>query len=308
MALSDAQYKAQVSLLILACLLSVFGSAVVMRYTYKNIRTSVGQRLLFLLSVSDTLVSLTFVLQPFLLNADKPVDTALWAIGNQFTCRVTGSLSLIFPFWVALASMSLALYYVTTVKYRWRDEHFTKRVEIYVCALALICPIPLIILALTTNSLNNTEIMPTCYLYSSPPGCGWKPDVECEQSFDHAPHFIFSVELVSVTVAAMVGVVSNIVLARHVRKQFNQMRGRQVGSHRQTLVGALRSRRTLIWTQATLYCISYVNMFCWKLCVFLMVMLIWYPEESSGSRAVYPVQVCFSFLGPLQVREERKCN
>ena len=99
MVLTSTQYRVLATLQIMSGSLSAWGSSVVIGYNYKCFWKSVGQRLLLVVSMADAMFSLQVTAQPFLVNKDTVIDTALWAVGNDTSCRFVGALSILVPSW-----------------------------------------------------------------------------------------------------------------------------------------------------------------------------------------------------------------
>ena len=129
------------------------------------------RRLIFGLSVSDAIASLSTVFQPLML------PPGIMGYGNQGTCN-----AIAFPFHLGYAAapfytMSLCVYYIQVIRYKRSDRDFAKRIEPWLHGISIGYPLLGSIVNLAAGNFNSSGIR--CWILSQPLNCANNPDVEC---------------------------------------------------------------------------------------------------------------------------------
>uniref|UniRef100_A0A7S4T4Q0 G-protein coupled receptors family 1 profile domain-containing protein n=1 Tax=Ditylum brightwellii TaxID=49249 RepID=A0A7S4T4Q0_9STRA len=142
----------------------------------KKKRSHVGQRLLLGMAITDAITSLTYILG----TAPHPVEYG--GSGNQATCNAQGFFGQFVPS-TAIYNACLALYYLGTIKYGFRDssqqiQRLEKFCHYFATAFAIVTGAVCIALDLFRPAFVH------CWIYEAPIGCSKDPTVEC----DNDPH------------------------------------------------------------------------------------------------------------------------
>lgn len=111
------------------------------------------RRLIFAISVSDMMQSLSIVLGPFL--NDSSVPQALWAVGDKHSCRFTGLLFCLGGTVAPLYSCCLSIYYYCKLYKKMANDAFAFRVERWMHIIIIAPLITMNIVALAKNLFNS---------------------------------------------------------------------------------------------------------------------------------------------------------
>lgn len=84
-------------------------------------------RIIFGLSVTDTVQSLGLILSPFAAPSDTP--GAFWAVGTQKTCDYVGWFIVLCGLGVPFYVLFLTFYFLMRVKYKIQPKQFAQRME-----------------------------------------------------------------------------------------------------------------------------------------------------------------------------------
>ena len=84
-------------------------------------------RIIFGLSVADTVQSLGFILSPFAAPSDTP--GAFWAVGTTKTCDFVGWFIILCGLGVPFYVLFLTFYFLMRVKYKVHPKQFAQRME-----------------------------------------------------------------------------------------------------------------------------------------------------------------------------------
>ena len=141
-------------------------------------------RIIFGLSISDMILSLSFLTGPFAI--DKSVPQARLAIGNRLTCKLNGLMFGIGSLNGPLYTLLLCYYCLSMIKNKEiTNSSFGQKFE-WKCHLAIIGlnVIPPIILAFTTEALNSGVDGTFCTISASPTGCRQNPEIygDCDEN------------------------------------------------------------------------------------------------------------------------------
>jgi len=170
--LSDAQEKIITLLPIIPALLSIFGSASILRLIHADGKHSPYRRILWAMSWCDILSSLVLACQAWLV----PRETSqwVWAVGTQATCTGLGTL-LQFSFAQFWYAGMLSFYFLFVIRYGWREERFARRVEPAMHVLAIGVPVITGIAGAVIGIFNEMEVGPGCWIADYPQNCGTSP-------------------------------------------------------------------------------------------------------------------------------------
>jgi len=139
-------------------------------------RKHIQQRLLFGMALTDIISSITYIwgVAAFPVEMEKDLGLVQGAYGNTATCDIQGFFGQFVPS-TAFYNGFLALYYLATIKYKWKDVSL-KKMENIAHAVALIFPIVTGALCIHFEVFNPAYIH--CWIYEYPYGC-LHSDVEC---------------------------------------------------------------------------------------------------------------------------------
>ena len=168
--------------------LSVLGSATLIRLILRRRSQKAPQPPLFscyekivlLLSTGDLIVSCIHLCMSFAV--PQGTEGAFWAVGNTTSCSLFGFASFFGSQWVAGCNCFLAIYFLMSVRYGWKDQRdFTPRKQ--ALGFFSLCGIPTItsILAVTETALNFSSNGYICFIGDYPDGCVYNPELDCQR-------------------------------------------------------------------------------------------------------------------------------
>lgn len=135
------------------------------------------RRIIFGLSISDVIQSLSMILAPFSL--PREVDVMNWSTGNQFTCDLQGfSLHVGFA-GVPMYVLSLSVYFLCAVKYNLNDKAFARKIEPYLHGTSILWTVIGGIACWATSVFNVMGAGNVCWYTPFPANCITNDDVEC---------------------------------------------------------------------------------------------------------------------------------
>ena len=142
------------------------------------------RRLIFAISISDMMQSISLAVGPFLNN--KLESQAFWAIGNQHTCSMDGLVFALGNTATPMYSCFLTIYYYCKLYKKMYNQRFARNVELWINVSILTFLLVTNIYALGTNSFNSSTEGQFCLYAVTPAGCRQQPDLfgECENSPD----------------------------------------------------------------------------------------------------------------------------
>ena len=173
-----------------SCLLSIVGSSLVIWISYRRTKFSkLYNRLVSLLSVCDIMLSVSLLLQPFMIKYQEDnmsaigmkqlkdvfgidTNTSKLVGGTTQTCTVVGFFGIHTDMAVSFANCFLSWYFVLRVCYGWQDRQIVaKNLELPVVLITLLGPLIIGIPGLATTSYNYNQLSKICWLDAYPTGC-----------------------------------------------------------------------------------------------------------------------------------------
>ena len=185
------------------------------------------QRIVFGLSCSDIIQSLSIIIGPF----TSPKGTALapWSRGNNTTCAISGFLATNAFNFVPMYTCCLCIYYVCKLRRRMSDDTLSKRVE-WILHLGIV----LINLPLTTSALALDTYHPSpvgfCYYAEYPTGCrnpGNEFFGQCTKG-KHRDFFAFFGGMVLPSISFLGIVVCSLLLSQHAVAKTREFRAKSL--------------------------------------------------------------------------------
>jgi hypothetical protein len=171
---SDAQLIAMVLCPKFTAIASVVGSSLIIRDVIllrkknRSDGSSTRHRLLAGMSVCDIISSSAWFLTSWPVPENMP--KGVWNVGNEKTCAAQG-------FFIQLAigtviyNACLALYYLLVIRYWWKDDYITKRVEPWMHFVAVGFPLSTSVAGLALDLFNPLGGTANCFIASYPPFC-----------------------------------------------------------------------------------------------------------------------------------------
>ena len=129
------------------------------------------RRLIFGVSVSDAISSISNVFQPLML------PDGVMSYGNQGTCEAVAFSFHFGTFASPLYTLALCIYYLQVIRYNTSDRDFAKRIEPWLHFLAIAFPLLGCIVNLAVGNFNSNGII--CWINPEPYNCVDSPDVDC---------------------------------------------------------------------------------------------------------------------------------
>jgi len=167
--LSDAQEIILALLPIIPSILSIFGSASILRILLQDGKHSPYRRMLFAMSCCDILSSLTLACQVWLV--PRETSQTIWALGNDVTCTTLGTLMKLSFANILYAGM-LSHYFLLIIRYRWREERFARKVEPFMHFICLSYPLVTAVAGAAIGVYLEMELGPGCWVTNYPSNCG----------------------------------------------------------------------------------------------------------------------------------------
>lgn len=132
-------------------------------------------RLVLALSVSDVISSLGMLTGPFM--APTGVDQAKWAIGNNATCKVTGSFVTFGSGCTPLYVCALCFYCMCKIRKHMSDSEFATKIEFKLHAVIILFNLCMVIAAQIKESIALSLVGSMCLFASTPTGCRQNPEL-----------------------------------------------------------------------------------------------------------------------------------
>mmetsp|Transcript_13916 Transcript_13916/g.33643 ORF Transcript_13916/g.33643 Transcript_13916/m.33643 type:complete len:496 (+) Transcript_13916:51-1538(+) len=108
-----------------SCILSVIGSAFIIRNIREEGKRTPYRSIMLWTSICDIIASAGIFLQPFLPPANRP-DTYVWAFGNDASCNALGFVTQ-FAFSAHMYAGLLSYYFLMTVRHGVKQHEFAKK-------------------------------------------------------------------------------------------------------------------------------------------------------------------------------------
>jgi len=288
--LSPAQHGVLYSVGEISCLLSLAGSLCVIHLARHNLH-DIYNRLLLGMSIGDLIVSMTMLLQPFLVPG--PLPDGAWAGGTTETCSALG-FGMRFPLAVSLYNSFLSCYFLRRVS-RQKKRGVSVIVEGFGHVMAFLIPTVFGIVGLSTQSFNYFALMNVCKFATYPDGCLDQDEVECLRGGEITKKLDTSY-IAALFASTLCSIVCTAMVYFRVRKQIR-------GSIRRSFRGLDDERKTemikMVATQALFYTGAYVNGTLWPV-VTKIVLEATNSQGKSGEPALFFVVLAAALFFPLQ--------
>mmetsp|Transcript_12946 Transcript_12946/g.15810 ORF Transcript_12946/g.15810 Transcript_12946/m.15810 type:complete len:519 (+) Transcript_12946:243-1799(+) len=144
--------------------------------------TSPFRRIIFGVSVSDILQSLSLIVGPFAVPAETPV--AVWAVGNSISCKMDGFFYCFAAGTTPMYMFGLCVYTYFKINRNMSDRAFAYKVERVMHILIILLSSGFVALGLVTKAINSTVIGSFCTYAAFPTACRQIPSLECDQTID----------------------------------------------------------------------------------------------------------------------------
>lgn len=175
--LTYPQYVVSVLLLILSSLISLTGSAIIIKCVSGDL-TKVHHRTLLLLSMGDIVLSVNNVVHPFMLPEGMPGGRP-WASGNTQTCTAAGFVFTTSIGWTFSMSAFLSINFLFQVRYQWSESIIKRFLAPFAYGFGAFTSLASCMPGLFTESYNPTYLIGFCFLREWPNNCH-EPESEVE--------------------------------------------------------------------------------------------------------------------------------
>ena len=276
--------------------LSILGSVYITQHILRSPkrRSLCYHRILLGMSIMDIISSSRNFMSTWIL----PKETGAWgAVGTVGTCTAGGFFGQGASISSALYNGSLALFYLLTVKYSWKDDAFGaygggkfSKIEPFLHAVPLgfgwataIAGLPLLLY---------NPIGWTCWIAEVPRGCDRNPDVPCERgdnSYIYRWAF-FHAELWATFIAV---IVMMLVMYKSVHDKEKNTRRFSVRQSTTSGGGGGSSQASRVAMQALLYVLAYSI-------TWIFPMVTWLTQLTQG-KTYTVILILQAFFVPLQV-------
>lgn len=312
-------------LYIMSCLFSMAGSGCIIVMCWRKM-DQILQRLLLGLSIADFLLSCSLLASPFSVPSGLVLSVAR---GSFQSCAATGFFVVVFQLVTACYNCYISIYYLAIVRYNWKENvsHTVTKVtiskwEALVHCVAVALPVALGIVAITTESLNPTKLLPVCHIEYYPWGCGRHEKEDeysqavalCERSDHVTAYAVGTSGNLYLALLTVVSLSCTIVLFFTVRKKLRQSLrfSHQSGSPNEdidNLRGSTNNeqhpfveRIKRVRVQSTLYALTYLHTILWPIILVVMSMNMTTMEvqENRSEPKLLIVQFLAAMFFPLQ--------
>ena len=169
--------------------------------------TSPYRRIIFGLSVSDILQSLSIIAGPFAIPSSSPLG--LWAVGNYHTCQVDGFL---FGFTAGSTPMymfGLCLYTALKIRRNMTNEMFTRKIEKVLHFSIILLSLSIVVFGLKTKTINSGIVGNLCTFAAVPTGCRQRPDLfgECDQAITRYVPILVMISTIVIPFSSLFGII-----------------------------------------------------------------------------------------------------
>ncbi|CAB9502487.1 expressed unknown protein [Seminavis robusta] len=332
--LEDARYIPVLLIGSLSSLLSLLGSSCIMYMAYQEARTKLMQRLLFCLSLSDWISSMSLLVMPYLIPSFLGLAGA---VGSFASCAGVGFFMLVASKMGCCYNAYLSMYYYLVVVRNWREADFSRRphLELAGHVVAVVVTLAIEVAAVATQSINPTPVINNVCIYATWPwGCIDSPEVECTRSSDSTFKLLVTVSGPIYFLFSMAGFITAALVFAKVRstlQKSSQYRFENRTSQTTTAVrtsnGAVSSTTTTsdpnnkriqeVGMQAVLYTLAYFQSFFWPLMTVILSQTfkdseMIHKKLEPGFYAFtilffvfYPIQGFFNFFVYTRVKVKR---
>ena len=301
---TEAQTNAQTILQIVTSVPSLLGSLYIIYHILrsKKRRSKVFSRLMLAMSSMDFI----FAVQGVLSSVPCPRELPIFlASGNWVTCEISGFLGQAGKLSSILYNGGLALYFLVTIRYGWKEDFTRRRIELPIHMFCQGAGWGTAILALVKDYFNPTRI--GCRIISYPPGCELF-GFPCTRGENSAAYqlalFLYpAMAMFLWMVISMAMIYTSI--AKTERKMEERKEGqtwRQPAVHVQqqqqqqpnTTLSKKASMRRDFATQAALYCSAFI--FCWLFSIVAASIVAY----DSTPEYFFPISILSSTMSSLQ--------
>ena len=284
--LTDTHEKILTLLPIVPCFLSVMGSGSILHFILRDKKHSPFRRILFAMSACDILSSIVWACQAWLV--PKETSQWVWAVGNDATCTVMGTLQQ-FSFSNYWYAGMLSYYFLMIVRFGWR-ERFAKQVEPMVHFLSIGYPLVTAIAGAIMGIYHELDVGPGCWINKYPENCGNRPWESGEQCL--SPLYAYMFAAIPVILMILSCMINHMVIYCYVRKT-------NLRTSTTNLRGSAASRRQsrAVATQGFLYVSAFLVCYIWPIVVRALEA---YVLSESHQHTIFPLLCLQSFLMPAQ--------
>ena len=147
-----------------------------------SLMSSPYHRVIFGLSISDILQSFAMLSGPLAAPADVP--QALWAAGNNLTCKTNSVMFTIGSTSTPMYTFFLCYFRLCKVKKNMTDDAFSRKIEWKLHKFIIAFSFTVVVAALVTKTLNSSMHGNFCNNSAVPTGCRQSPDIygECDET------------------------------------------------------------------------------------------------------------------------------
>ena len=164
-------------------------------------------RIIFGLSISDILQSFAMMSGPFA--APAYVPQALWAAGNNLTCKMNGVMFTIGSISAPMYTFFLCYFCLCKVKKNMTDDTFSQKIEWKLHKIIIAFNFTVCVAALVTKTLNSRPQGNFCAFNSVPTGCRQSPDIygECDETIARNTTILAFVTSFGTSLLCLVGII-----------------------------------------------------------------------------------------------------
>ncbi|GFH57114.1 hypothetical protein CTEN210_13590 [Chaetoceros tenuissimus] len=135
------------------------------------------RRIIFGFCTYDVVYSIALNLATFV----APKGEALYAIGNIGTCDAQGFFIYVGYLGSILYNVSLAMYYLCTIRFSLSERTFRERIEPFCHLISIVSSLAIAIFLLAKKSFNLDGRERFCYISATPKECLYNDDIQCER-------------------------------------------------------------------------------------------------------------------------------
>ena len=268
-------------------LLSIIGSLCLIHLLKSRLDSSY-KRLLLGLSLADILSSAWYAVGAFPVPADSGLPEAY---GNRATCSAQG-----FFFLFALDSSlfyncAIMVYFYFTICAGMPPEKFTKRIEPFAHAFALLVPLTFAVVGLCQELYNWSGGL-RCGISAYPLGCDQIEEMQCTRGENAA---IFRWVFINVPSYLAVMIFYMCVL-----RVYWSFRGTSRNSQRFSMTSATANTERQVAMQCILYGLVFVNTSIWFVILSIIQAIIQATNNLSVKHKLFPLLVLMNLFYPMQ--------
>ena len=152
--------------------LSVAGSAIIMWHAVHKLHRPY-HRILFMLSVTDLICSLSLAIMPLAFYRPNLKPSAV--------CELDGFIVISMGYSSAFYNASLSMYFLLTIKYSYSERKMAQKVEPFLHGVSVMYPLTCAIIGLVLQMYNPSPGSIGCWINAYPKNCEWDEDIECER-------------------------------------------------------------------------------------------------------------------------------